>query len=149
MNPYTVLGVSPMATEQEVRKAYRRLCLECHPDRNPDDPRAEERFKEVSVAYGILSSQEKRQVFDMGVEGLDMDVQETIRTFVRSFGDFINRYSMDGEESVPEEPPPQKKARPRPAKKIKCTKCNDRGFQILRQGATEFKTPCRSCSTST
>lgn len=147
MNPYSVLGVPPMATEQEIRKAYRRLCLECHPDRNPGDPRAEERFKEVSVAYGILSSDEKRQVFDMGMGGVDvdMDVQQTIRTFVRSFGDFLNRYAPDDEESVPAEPPPQSRAQPRPVKKIKCTKCNDRGFQILRQGATEFKTPCRSC----
>ena len=147
--------MSPVATEEEVRKAYRRLCLECHPDRNPGDPHAEDRFKEVSIAYGILSSQEKRQVFDMGSGDVGENINATIRTFVSSFGDFLDRFSVESDEpSQPKAAPARKKAKakakakPRYAKKVRCTKCNDRGFQILRQGSSEFKTPCRSCSTS-
>ena len=48
---YEVLGVSPQATDDEIKKAYRRLARECHPDANPDDPQAAERFKEISAAY--------------------------------------------------------------------------------------------------
>lgn len=149
MNPYTVLGVSHTATEQEVRKAYRRLCLECHPDRNPGDHHAEERFKEVSVAYGILSSQEKRQSYDLGGGGdVDADIQDTIRTFVRSFGDFLNRYSFEDDVEATPRATARKPPRPKARKKAKCKKCNDQGFQILRQGGMQFKTRCPRCSTS-
>jgi len=51
---YQILGVAPDATEDQIRKAYRRLALQHHPDRNPGDPGAEERFKEIAEAYGVL-----------------------------------------------------------------------------------------------
>ena len=51
---YEVLGVSPQATDDEIKKAYRQLARECHPDANPDDPHAAERFKEISAAYETL-----------------------------------------------------------------------------------------------
>ena len=55
---YDVLGVSRSADEAEFKQAYRRLALQYHPDRNPDDPEAEERFKEASEAYAVLSDAE-------------------------------------------------------------------------------------------
>lgn len=61
---YQVLGVSPEATAEEVKKAYRKQALETHPDRNPDDPTAEERFKKISEAYGVLSDVQKRAQYD-------------------------------------------------------------------------------------
>jgi DnaJ-class molecular chaperone len=61
---YRILGVPPKATEDEIRRAYRRLALKHHPDRNPGDPGAEERFKEISEAYGVLMDSQKRAHFD-------------------------------------------------------------------------------------
>jgi molecular chaperone DnaJ len=61
---YEVLGVSRTASQDEIKKAYRRLAQQCHPDKNPNDPEAEEKFKEASEAYEILSDPEKRMRYD-------------------------------------------------------------------------------------
>ena len=63
-NYYAALGLGPEATEDEIRRTYRRLALECHPDRNPGNPRAEERFKEISEAYAVLMDPAKRGAYD-------------------------------------------------------------------------------------
>ena len=61
---YATLGLSPEATEDEIRRTYRRLALQWHPDRNPGDPRAEERFKEISEAYAVLIDAARREAYD-------------------------------------------------------------------------------------
>ena len=61
---YEVLGVSPSATEQELKTSYRRLAHQYHPDKNQSDPEAEERFKEAAEAYAVLSNSEQRQRYD-------------------------------------------------------------------------------------
>lgn len=61
---YEVLSVPPDASRDEIKKAYRRLALETHPDKNPGDPRAEERFKKINEAYGVLSDSKKRAQYD-------------------------------------------------------------------------------------
>jgi molecular chaperone DnaJ len=71
-DPYEVLGVAPDADEGEVKKAFRRLARELHPDVNRHDPEAEEKFKEAAEAYEILSDAERRATYDrFGFEGLD------------------------------------------------------------------------------
>ena len=68
---YEVLGVDRAADETEIKKAFRRLARELHPDTNTEDPRAEERFKEAAEAYEVLSDSDRRRQYDAyGHEGL-------------------------------------------------------------------------------
>ena len=65
-DPYTVLGVSKGASESDIKSAYRKLAKKHHPDQNPDDPKAKERFAEANQAYEILGDKAKRKQFDAG-----------------------------------------------------------------------------------
>ncbi|UUY04964.1 DnaJ domain-containing protein [Svornostia abyssi] len=65
-DPYKTLGVDKKASADEIKKAYRKLARQYHPDRNPDDPKAEERFKEIQHAYDIVGDAEKRKEYDRG-----------------------------------------------------------------------------------
>jgi molecular chaperone DnaJ len=69
---YEVLGVDRNADEATIKKAYRKLAMQYHPDKNPDNKEAEEKFKEASEAYEVLSDKEKRQIYDQyGHSGLE------------------------------------------------------------------------------
>src|SRR3954466_5989820 len=57
---YEVLGVQRTATEEEVKRSYRKLAVKFHPDKNPDDPQSEEKFKELGEAYDVLMNADKR-----------------------------------------------------------------------------------------
>ena len=61
---YEILGIARTASETEIKSAYRKLALQYHPDRNPNNPEAEEKFKEASEAYSILCDAEKRAALD-------------------------------------------------------------------------------------
>ena len=59
---YEVLGVAKNASDDEIKKAYRKLAMKYHPDRNPDNKEAEEKFKEIQKAYDVLSDTNKRSI---------------------------------------------------------------------------------------
>ncbi len=90
---YGVLGVSRDASPEQIKKAYRQLAKELHPDRNPDNKEAEERFKDVSAAYTVLSDVEKRKLYDefgeMGLrEGFDPESYHAATQGAAGFGGF-------------------------------------------------------------
>jgi molecular chaperone DnaJ len=87
---YEILGVSPRASNEEIKKAYRQMALQHHPDRNPGNKEAEDRFKEAAEAYSILSDAEKRSVYDrFGHDGLRGEGYSGFSGFDSSiFGDF-------------------------------------------------------------
>lgn len=99
---YEVLGLSRDAGDEDIKKAYRKLAMQYHPDRNPGDSEAEAKFKEASEAYEILKDPQKRQRYDAyghaGVKGgfdsfagFDFDLSDALRTFMSEgiFGDFF------------------------------------------------------------
>jgi len=65
-NPYIILGISLSASDSEIRSAFRALAKQYHPDRNPGDLEAEEKFKEISRAFDILGDTERRRKYDRG-----------------------------------------------------------------------------------
>jgi DnaJ-class molecular chaperone len=86
-NPYEVLGVAPTASSADIQKAYRKLAKKLHPDLNPGDKAAEEKFKEVAGAYDLLGDTEKRKRFDDGeidATGAERPQQHFYRDFATS-----------------------------------------------------------------
>lgn len=101
---YEVLGVNKTASAEEIKKAYRKLAVQYHPDKNPDNKEAEEKFKEIAEAYAVLNDSQKRQQYDRfghsgmgagGFGGFDMggfDITDALRQFMEQgfgFGDIF------------------------------------------------------------
>jgi DnaJ-class molecular chaperone len=82
-DPYEILGVERTATQDDIRKAYRRFAKKLHPDINPGDKAGEARFKEISAAYELLSNEDKRRRYDAGE--IDASGAERPRTFYKDF----------------------------------------------------------------
>jgi len=104
---YGILGVGRSASTNQIKKAYRRLAKEMHPDRNPDDPDSNEKFQELGAAYEALSDAEKRKLYDKcGEECLNKEGQmggggDPFSSFFGDFGDFFGGGGQRGEREVP------------------------------------------------
>lgn len=96
---YQVLEITKTATQDEIKKAYRKGAIKYHPDKNPGDPSAEKKFKQISEAYEVLSDEKKRQIYDQygadavrsgagsqGHSGGFANMDEALRTFMGAFG---------------------------------------------------------------
>lgn len=106
---YDVLEVSKEATQDEIKKAYRKKAIQFHPDKNPGDPDSEKKFKEISEAYEVLSDEKKRKVYDrQGKDGLNnfgagqasgsygfSSMEEALRTFMGAFGGMGEDFGHD------------------------------------------------------
>jgi molecular chaperone DnaJ len=164
-NLYEVLGVDKNASEEEIKKAYRKLAFAFHPDRNVGDKEAEEKFKQVQEAYHILSDGNKRHHYDLYGSAEDnsmfanFDISEMWNNLVgerpKNIEVTVNLELKDvitgGERSVIV------------PKKIKCTECKGVGYTewqacsncngkgkviALKQGSVSILVPCNSCGQS-
>ena len=93
---YEVLGVTPEASADEIKKAYRKLARESHPDANPDDPEAEARFKDLSAAYEILSDPDKRERYDRYGNSNGFDLSDPFGSGAGRLGDLFDSFFGGG-----------------------------------------------------
>lgn len=98
---YRILGVSKSASLHEIKKAYRRLAKELHPDKNKDDPDASQKFQDLGAAYEVLSDEEKRKKYDRcGEDCLQKDgMMNDMDPFASFFGDFGFHFGGGNEQS--------------------------------------------------
>ncbi len=94
---YQVLGVDRASSQEEIKKSYRQMALKYHPDRNPGNSQAEQKFKEAAEAYEVLNDPQKRAQYDQYGQvrgnggqpgGFDFDLSDALRTFMSGFGSF-------------------------------------------------------------
>ncbi len=111
---YEVLGVGRRASREEIKSAYRKMAKKYHPDRNPRDKEAEEKFKEAAEAYEVLADSEKRERYDRfgheglkggfgGFGGVDFDLSDALRTFMEGFGGFGDFFGTSQRRRDPEQ----------------------------------------------
>jgi molecular chaperone DnaJ len=100
---YQVLGITKNANPEEIKKAYRRLALKYHPDRNPGDKKADAKFREAAEAYEVLRDPQKRTLYDQfghaGLEGMHFGAFNNFENIFASFGDIFNEFFGFGQRS--------------------------------------------------
>jgi molecular chaperone DnaJ len=147
---YEVLGLERAASEQDIKRAYRKLALELHPDRNPGDAQAEEKFKEASEAFQVLSDAEKRAAYDRfghaGVSGQAQgfqDVSDIFSQFSDIFSDFFGGSPFRGAGG--RRSGPQRGADLRTVVELSL---RDAAFGVKREVSLSHPGPCQTCDGS-
>ncbi|KAJ1488810.1 DnaJ domain-containing protein, partial [Baffinella frigidus] len=100
---YELLGVSEDASEADIKKAYRKLAMRWHPDKNPDDPEAKAKFQEISHAYSILGDADKREKYDKygdAEDDLAANDAEDMEAFMGLFSSMFGMGGMGGFEGL-------------------------------------------------
>ena len=145
---YEVLGVERGANEQDIKRAYRKLALELHPDRNPGDQDAEDKFKEASEAFQVLSDPEKRAAYDRfghaGISGSAHgfgDIQDIFSQFGDIFSDFFGSNPFRGARRGG----PQRGA---DLRTVVSLSLKDAAFGVKKEVALTHPSPCQSCDGS-
>lgn len=164
---YLVLGVSKDADVDEIKKAYRKIAIQYHPDKNPGDVEAEEKFKEATIAYGVLSDADKRREYDLkqgiGIDTsnfnpmdfdpsmIDFDLllqnKEFLKEqFIETFGDILD--AKIGYRDVVNQAAREARSKSKPKTKKESTDCNlcgGSGRRKLQQGAFVHYIDCKAC----
>ena len=101
---YEILGVSRNASVEEIKKAYRKLAMQHHPDRNPNNKKAEEKFKESAEAYEVLRDPEKRSRYDRfghnGMKNMGFDGFNNVEDIFSNFGDIFSSFGLGGFDDI-------------------------------------------------
>ena len=146
---YELLGVERSAQAPEIKKAFRARALEFHPDRNPDNPEAEEKFKLASEAYEVLSDTEKRQIYDQyghaGLEGRGHSgfdsTQDIFSHFQDIFGDIFGGMGGFGRRSRPDAP-----TRGKDVRAVLRMELHEAAFGAEKELELAHASPCAPCS---
>ena len=143
---YATLGVAPSATTEEIKRAYRKLARQYHPDRNPGDADAEARFKEVQVAYDTLSDPQRRAEYDAARNGRRATAQP--RTGAAGFGgiDLDDLFGNDFQRSTPRR---GRRARIGDDVEVEVEISFDEAFRgAVKQVPVALEVDCRTCGGS-
>lgn len=160
---YRILEVSSDADSGTIKSSYKRLTIQWHPDRNPGNSAAEERFKRIAMAYEVLSDPEKRRVYDLSLNPIinfnhrDIDPslyagKEFVNAFVAFFGDYLDESVPGGFRDRVERAKSniQKSGKGKSAKSgssggEKCKICLDKKRLPLKQGGVMVFVTCKAC----
>lgn len=160
---YKTLGVERTADQNEIKIAYRQMTIKWHPDKNPGDASAEEKFKHVVDAYEVLSDPEKRMIYDLGLNDtkIPFDVSfvdpslinedEFVQTFANLFGDYLDAKIPGGFRSrvnrAGDAASKQKKKRKKKGQSVQhtCDRCKDSKRIRVSQGNFKVYISCTSC----